>query len=147
MRTTPFPRAIHPSNRRALLAVAAAFALGLTGAACSGEDGTAQSADDPKTQTTTGMERTEGAGTPPARLATAEFRVNGMTCGGCALATEMAVKKLDGVRSADASYDEATGEGRCTVEYDPDRVTTERISTAIEEAGFTPSLVSESAGS
>ena len=67
-----------------------------------------------------------------------------MTCGGCALATELAVKDLDGVKSADAAYDEDTGEGRCTVEYDPETVSTERIAGAIRSAGFEPSLRSES---
>lgn len=73
-------------------------------------------------------------------LAVAEFAVDGMTCGGCALATEVAVRKLDGVTSADASYDEESGAGRCTVEYDPATVTPERIAEAIRGAGFQPRL-------
>lgn len=115
------------------LTVATAVAVGLAGAACSGETGGSDTAD---------VERSEAAvdRSSAARLATAEFRVDGMTCGGCALATEMAVKKLAGVRSADAEYDEATGEGRCTVAYDPEAVTVERIAGAIEKAGFTPTL-------
>lgn len=75
-----------------------------------------------------------------ARLATAEFGVDGMTCGGCALATEMSVRKLDGVASADAEYDAETGEGRCTVEYDPAAVSPEAIAEAIRKAGFRPTL-------
>lgn len=74
------------------------------------------------------------------RLATAAFSVEGMTCGGCAIATEISVKKLEGVSSADASYDEESGEGRCDVEYDPARVDTDAIAEAIRNAGFEPTL-------
>lgn len=123
MKTTTLP------TKKTLLAAAAALTLALTGVACSAEDG----GDEASTAEADGS---------AARLATAEFDVDGMTCGGCALATEMAVKKLDGVASVDAEYDEDADEGRCTVEYDPDRVTTDRIAAAIEEAGFSPSLAS-----
>lgn len=129
------------------LAAAATIALALTVAACSGEGGAdSASTDGREAETTARAERAEGADASPARLATATFDVEGMTCGGCALATEMSVKKLDGVESADAEYDEATGEGRCTVEYDPDRVTTDRIAGAIEEAGFRANLRERGSG-
>lgn len=143
MRKQPLP------TKRTFLALAAALALALTGAACSGENGGGRDAatDGQEERAAAGAERPQAADAAPAGLATAEFDVEGMTCGGCALATEMAVKKLDGVASADAQYDEATGEGRCTVEYDPDRVTTDQIAAAIEEAGFTPALASGSSGS
>lgn len=80
------------------------------------------------------------------RLATAEFDVKGMTCGGCALATEAALKKLDGVATADARYDDATGEGRCTVEYDPARVGPDRMMAAIRELGYEPTLLETAGG-
>lgn len=76
-----------------------------------------------------------------APLATAEFDVEGMTCGGCALATEAALKKLEGVVAADARYDERTEEGRCTVEYDPARVSPERMMAAIRDLGYVPTLL------
>lgn len=72
--------------------------------------------------------------------ASAEFSVEGMTCGGCAIATEISVRKLDGVSSVDASYDDATGEGRCSVEFDPEIVGTDAIAEAIRSAGFEPTL-------
>lgn len=129
------------------LVAAAAIALALTGTACSGEGGAdAASADAREAEPTTRAERAEGADASPARLATATFDVEEMTCGGCALATEMAVRKLDGVVSADAEYDESTGEGTCTVEYDQDRVTTDRIAGAIEEAGFRATLRERGSG-
>lgn len=99
-------------------------------------------------------ERTESGGANPSaqqgetapELSVAEFAVEGMTCGGCAIATEMAVKELDGVVSADAEYDETTGEGRCRVEYDPRRVDPERMMAAIRKAGFEPRLREEGSG-
>lgn len=131
------------ATKKTLLAATAALALALTGAACSGEaGGSAASTDAREVQTTARTAEAEGADGAPARLATAEFDVEGMTCGGCALATEMSVKKLDGVASADAEYDEETDQGRCTVRYDPSTVDTDRIAAAIEEAGFTPTLKS-----
>lgn len=117
------------------LAVAAFGAAALTaGAACAGD----------------GEQTEEGAvaeSTPDAaRLATAEFDVKGMTCGGCALAAEAALKRLDGVASADARYDDDTGEGRCTVEYDPTRVEPERMIAAIRKLGFEPTLLEAGRG-
>ena len=120
--------------KRAFASFVAVLAVPLLLAACGdAADGAAGSADS--------RAGTGDSGSSPA-LATATFDVEGMTCGGCALATEMSVKKLDGVASADAEYDEATGEGRCTVEYDPSAVDTDAIAAAIEEAGFTPTLES-----
>lgn len=133
---------------KTLLAAAAALAFALTGAACSGDaDQSEASTDARAAQATARTEKAGAADASSARLATAEFDVDGMTCGGCAIATEMAVKKLDGVESADAEYDEEADEGRCTVEYDPSAVDTDRIAAAIEEAGFTPSLVHTRSGS
>lgn len=94
-----------------------------------------------------GGDRAEAAGgvaedaPSPVQLATVEFDVEGMTCGGCALATEVALKKLDGVAGADARYDERTGEGRCTVEYDPARIGTDRMMAAIRDLGYEPTLL------
>ncbi len=125
---------------RTFLAATAALGLGLAGLACSGEENAAASADAPEARASAGAERLEAADAPPARLATAKFDVDGMTCGGCALATEMAVKKLEGVESADADYDEAADQGRCTVQYDPSAVDTDRIAAAIRDVGFAPRL-------
>ena len=88
----------------------------------------------------------EEASELPAELVVAEFDVDGMTCGGCALATEFALKKLDGVVAADASFDEATGEGRCTVKYDPGVVSPEQMVIAITDVGFTATPREPAAG-
>lgn len=82
--------------------------------------------------------QTPAAAEVPAGYVKAEFAVEGMTCGGCALATKMALRKLDGVIAADASFDEATGAGRAWAVYDPARVTPEQLSSTIRGLGYTP---------
>lgn len=55
----------------------------------------------------------------------------------------------NGRAAADAWYDERTENGRCTVEYDPERVDPERMMAAIRELGYEPTLLdreAESAG-
>ena len=125
-----------------IVARIALAAVALVGTACGeGSDGPAERSPDaaaPGRDTPRPEAPTPSEGGAPAELAVAEFAVEGMTCGGCALATEMAVRELDGVASADADYDEATGEGSCTVEYDPSVVTPDRIARAIRGAGFEP---------
>lgn len=116
-------------TRRPTRLLAGVLTLILVVAACSADGG-----------------READRGAAPKELAVAEFAVDGMTCGGCALATEVAVRKLDGVTSAEASYDAESGEGRCTVEYDPATVTPDRIADAIRGAGFQPRLQPDGSG-
>ncbi len=87
-------------------------------------------------------QETTVASTPAegVEFATARFSVDGMTCGGCVLATEMAVKRVVGVRSVTASLGEDGGPGNATVEYDVGRADTAAIAAAIRRAGFTPRL-------
>ncbi|MDQ3555248.1 MAG: cation transporter [Gemmatimonadota bacterium] len=84
-----------------------------------------------------------GAAAPvvPVGLARADFDVRGMDCGGCVIGTRAALRKLEGVQQADASYDDATGKGTAWALYDPAKVTPERLMTAIRELGYTPALV------
>lgn len=79
----------------------------------------------------------------PTQLVRADFDVEGMDCGGCVIGTRAALKKLPGVEQADASYDEATGEGGAWALYDPNRVTPERMMESIRELGYTPTLLEE----
>lgn len=74
----------------------------------------------------------------PAGLARADFDVAGMDCGGCVIGTRAALRKLDGVRQADASYDDATSTGMAWAIYDPSKVTPEQMMAAIRELGYTP---------
>ena len=78
----------------------------------------------------------------PAGLARAEFDVKGMDCGGCVIGTRAALRKVDGVQQADASYDDATGKGAAWALYDPAKVTPERLMAAIRELGYTPTPIS-----
>jgi len=73
-------------------------------------------------------------------FATARFSVDGMTCGGCVVATEMAVERVEGVRSVTAGLGEDGEPGSATVEYDAERTDTAAIAAAIRRAGFTPRL-------
>lgn len=81
-----------------------------------------------------------------ASIETVEFDVDGMTCGGCAAATEIALKRLDGVRSAEATYEDENASGRAVVEYDPAKVAPERMIDAIEAIGYHPRLREPLAG-
>lgn len=69
---------------------------------------------------------------PVERLITDTFVITGMTCGGCEVGVEIALRRLDGVRSAEASYDDGTA----TVSYDAERVTPDQIVAAIEKLGY-----------
>ena len=131
-------------TRRSVLALVGVVGVGLLAAGCGdGAGAPDETTRDAPTLRTTGSDgevEDPAKTTGSAELAVADFAVEGMSCGGCALATEMAVRKLDGVASTDADYDESTDEGSCTVEYDPSVVTPERIARAIREAGFEPRL-------
>lgn len=72
-----------------------------------------------------------GASAQPAR-AQVILRVEGMHCGACASRLQDILARLDGVLSARVSFDET----RATVTYDARRVSTARIVSAIEDAGF-----------
>lgn len=72
---------------------------------------------------------------------TSRFAVEGMTCGGCEAGVELAVKRLDGVAQAHASYEEGTA----TVTYDPQRVTAGEIVAAIEALGYGAELIEDEA--
>ena len=60
------------------------------------------------------------------------LRVEGMSCGHCKAAVEEELGKLSGVESSNADF----GKGTVEVRYDEDRVTTEDLEGAIEEAGY-----------
>ena len=58
--------------------------------------------------------------------------VTGMSCGHCKAAVEGELGKLQGVRTAHADIERGTVE----VSYDEDKVSTEDLARAIEEAGY-----------
>jgi Cu+-exporting ATPase len=61
------------------------------------------------------------------------FNVKGMFCFYCLSAVVEAVRKLNGVKSVEVGF----GKDAAIVEYDPTRVSMEKIRTAIRYCGFT----------
>lgn len=58
--------------------------------------------------------------------------VQGMSCGHCKMAVEGALKKLDGVSSAEANVEA----GKVDVTFDASKVTFDAMKEAIEEQGY-----------
>ncbi len=65
-------------------------------------------------------------------MTNATFNVSKMSCGHCKAAVEGELNKLSGVEFSNADFEKSTVE----VRYDEDRVTTEELEGAIEEAGY-----------
>jgi Cu+-exporting ATPase len=63
-----------------------------------------------------------------------ELLIKGMSCAACSSAVERAVRKLDGVVSAEVNL--TTNRG--SFEYEPSKVKLSEIKAAIEKAGYTP---------
>lgn len=68
----------------------------------------------------------------PAATRTVTIHVEGMTCGGCAVMIEEALKGTEGVREARVSYER----GEAWVKYDDRKVTAARLREVINAAGF-----------
>lgn len=60
------------------------------------------------------------------------FKVEGMTCGHCKATVEKAIRDLNGVSSATVDLDKKT----VTVDYHPEKVSTEEMKKAIAEEGY-----------
>lgn len=71
---------------------------------------------------------------------TVTFAIEGMSCGGCATSIAEALRRVDGVLSADVSYDER----RARVAYDADRVSQERLMEVIRELGYRVEVAEDS---
>ncbi len=65
-------------------------------------------------------------------MASVTVPVEGMTCGGCVASVTRALERLDGVKAARVSL----ADGAAEVEYDPERVATDRLVQAVRDAGF-----------
>lgn len=70
-------------------------------------------------------------------LDTVTLRVEGMTCGGCTLATRKVLERLDGVTKADVSYESK----RAVVTYDPAKVTVAQMVAAVATLKYTATVV------
>ncbi len=67
-----------------------------------------------------------------AKDVTAQIKVNGMTCGSCAVSVKRALIGTKGVKSADVSVEK----GLATVVYDSDQVKEQQLRDAIKKTGF-----------
>lgn len=65
-------------------------------------------------------------------MKTEMIKVNGMSCGGCALNVAGALKAIDGVNDAQVSLEQK----QATVEYDETRTSSEQLKSAIRHAGY-----------
>ena len=65
-------------------------------------------------------------------MTNATFKVPEMSCDHCKAAVEGELNKLSGVEFSNADFEK----GIVEVRYDEDRVTTEELEGAIEEAGY-----------
>ena len=74
---------------------------------------------------------------PALVLDTVTLRVEGMTCGGCTLATRKVLERLDGVTSAEVSYEKK----QAVVIHDPAKVTVAQMIAAVATLKYTASVV------
>lgn len=68
---------------------------------------------------------------------TARLKIEGMTCGGCVIGVRRVLTRLDGVRSAEVSYENK----EALVIYDPAKVTVEQMIAAIKTLGYKAMVV------
>ena len=68
----------------------------------------------------------------PANAAKVFIPVNGMTCGGCAKSIHNALLKIDGVYSAEITYES----GKAVIAYDKAKVQVDALVKVIEQAGY-----------
>ena len=61
---------------------------------------------------------------------TREFRIEGMNCNHCAMAVRKELSKIPGVQVKEVRI------GSATLDYDEANVSTERIKSAVEDAGY-----------
>lgn len=83
-------------------------------------------------------ERVSPAGSAAAvELSTAELRIEGMTCSGCAVGVRQALAETAGVARVEVDFDSA----RARIRYDAAAVSVEDLIAAVERAGFRAAAV------
>ena len=65
------------------------------------------------------------------------YKITDMHCSSCALTIDMDLEDLDGVKRAQTSYAKAESE----IEYDPVKLTEDKIIETIKKSGYTVSNV------
>ena len=74
---------------------------------------------------------------PAVALDTVTLRVEGMTCGGCTLATRKVLERLDGVTTAEVNYEKK----QAVVIFDPAKVTIAQMIAAVATLKYTAIVV------
>ena len=69
----------------------------------------------------------------PANQRTVVLKIEGMTGGGCAIATRKLLARLTGVSKVEVSYEQ----GRAVVTYDSTKITVEEMIAAVKTLGYT----------
>lgn len=77
-----------------------------------------------------------GAMRATAAVDTVTLHIEGMTCGGCTLATRTVLERLDGVTTAEVSYEKK----RAVVTYDPAKVTVAQMIAAVATLKYTATV-------
>lgn len=65
------------------------------------------------------------------------LEIEGMTCGGCAIAARKVLERLDGVRTATVDYETR----RAVVTYDPEKITVDRMIAAVKSLGYVARVI------
>lgn len=66
------------------------------------------------------------------RIKKEKYLVEGMTCSGCERTVSRVVSNIEGIKSANADLKTST----VTVEYDPEKVTIDKIKSAVNSVGY-----------
>lgn len=116
--------------------------LGVTGVAsvcgaCKPAPATSETSLVPAANATPAVVRSASAAEPAAEPRRVTLSIEGMTCGGCAISARKVLTRLDGVRSADVSYENR----RAVVTYDPSKVTIGQMIAAIGTLGYKATLI------
>lgn len=61
-----------------------------------------------------------------------ELHIDGMHCGSCAVGIQMLVSEIEGVKSAEVSYENKIG----VFQFDPEKTSREEIVKEIEKLGY-----------
>ena len=74
-----------------------------------------------------------------ADTAKTTLTITGMTCGGCAVAVKVQLKKTTGVTACEVSYEK----GEAEVTYDPARTDPKKIAESVSKTGFQATVKGE----
>lgn len=119
------------TTRRSLLGIGALVVLTLV--ASPWLLGTSPSGATQKAQTAVaGSQDASGGSATPASFQQVVLTVDGMTCAACPATVRKSLEGLEGVHSAEATYEPP----EAVVRFDPDKVSIDDLTTATENAGY-----------